>query len=53
MVDMMQQVFELKSTTLGKLPCVLIVMDELQQYLGDNNVKADIVQEESSSSKPV
>ena len=45
MVDMMQQVFELKSTTLGKLPCVLIVMDELQQYLGDNNVKADIVQE--------
>ena len=45
MVDMMRQVFELKSSTPGKLPCVLIVIDELQQYLGDSNKKADMLQD--------
>lgn len=45
MVDIMRQVLQLKSTKPEKLPCVLVVMDELQQYLGDSVEKADVVQE--------
>ena len=45
MVHIMRQVFELESNKQGKLPCVLIVIDELQQYLGDSVEKADMVQE--------
>jgi hypothetical protein len=45
MVDLMHQVFMLNSNQTDKLPLVLIVIDELQQYMGDDNAKADIVQE--------
>lgn len=45
MVDIMRQVFEMQSDKPGKLPCVLLVIDELQQYLGDSVEKADVVQE--------
>ncbi|HHV57184.1 MAG TPA: BREX system P-loop protein BrxC [Firmicutes bacterium] len=45
MVDMMQQVFAMQSHKPGRLPCVLIVVDELQQYLGESVEKADVVQE--------
>ncbi len=45
MVDMMQNVFRLKSTKPDVLPCVLVVIDELQQYLGHSVERADAVQE--------
>ncbi len=45
MVGIMRQVFELRSTKKDKLPCVLLVIDELQQYLGDSVEKVDVVQE--------
>lgn len=45
MVQIMREVFQLACEVQGKLPCVLVVMDELQQYLGDSVEKADVVQE--------
>jgi hypothetical protein len=45
MVDMMRNVFRLKSTKSDTSPCVLVVIDELQQYLGHSVEKADAVQE--------
>lgn len=45
MVDMMKNVFRLKSTKPDVLPCVLVVIDELQQYLGHSVERADAVQE--------
>jgi len=36
MVATMGEVLALKSSTPGKLPCTLIVFDELQQYVGEN-----------------
>ena len=43
MVTTMNEVFLRQSTTPGKMPLVLIVLDELQQYLGDNNEKIQAV----------
>lgn len=42
--DVMEDVMALQSVTPGKLPLTLIVLDEMQQYLGDNNEKALAVQ---------
>ena len=39
------EVLSLQSTTPGKLPCTLIVLDELQQYIGDNQDRTRKVQE--------
>jgi hypothetical protein len=44
MFDVMDDVLRLQSTTPGKLPLTLIVLDEMQQYIGDDNNKALIVQ---------
>jgi hypothetical protein len=45
LVDAIQQVLELKSDKPGKLPCMLLVLDELQQYLGDDQARTMDVQE--------
>ncbi|MFX1818451.1 BREX system P-loop protein BrxC [Pseudarthrobacter sp. CC4] len=44
MFDVMDDVLRLQSTTSGMLPLTLVVLDEMQQYLGDDNEKALIVQ---------
>lgn len=44
MFDAMDDVLRLQSTTSGKLPLTLVVLDEMQQYLGDDNDKALTVQ---------
>jgi hypothetical protein len=44
MFDTMDDVFRLQSTTEGKLPLTLVVLDEMQQYIGDDNEKALAVQ---------
>lgn len=36
LVATMSDVLALKSTTPGKIPCTLIILDELQQYAGEN-----------------
>lgn len=36
LVATMGEILALKSTTPGKIPCTLIVLDELQQYVGEN-----------------
>ena len=38
------QILRLRSTTEGKLPLTLVVLDEMQQYIGDDNQKALAVQ---------
>ncbi len=40
----MDDVLRLQSTTTGKLPLTLVVLDEMQQYIGDDNDKALAVQ---------
>ena len=40
MFDVMDDVLRLQSTTPGKLPLTLVVLDEMQQYIGDDNDKA-------------
>ena len=45
LVDSIQQVMELKSDKPGKLPCTLLILDELQQYLGDDQKRTMDVQE--------
>ena len=45
MVDLIEQVLELQSTRPGSLPCTLLVLDELQQYIGDNSERTLQVQE--------
>ena len=40
----MDDVLRLQSTTDGKLPLTLVVLDEMQQYIGDDNEKALTVQ---------
>lgn len=45
MFDLMDDILRLKSHTKGKLPLTLIVLDEMQQYIGDNNEKALTVQD--------
>ena len=44
MFDVMDDVLRLQSTTPGKLPLTLVVLDEMQQYIGDDNDKALAVQ---------
>ena len=40
----MDDVLRLQSTKPGKLPLTLVVLDEMQQYIGDDNEKALAVQ---------
>jgi hypothetical protein len=44
MFDVMDDVLRLQSTTDGKVPLTLVVLDEMQQYIGDDNEKALAVQ---------
>ena len=44
MFDVMDDVLRLQSTTSGKLPLTLVVLDEMQQYIGEDNEKALTVQ---------
>lgn len=44
MLDVMERVLAFQSNTEGKLPLTLIVLDEMQQYIGDDNEKAITVQ---------
>ena len=44
MFHAMTEVLRLRSTAVGKLPLTLIVLDEMQQYLGDDNTMALDVQ---------
>jgi hypothetical protein len=44
MFDVMEDVLRLQSTTKGRLPLTLVVLDEMQQYIGDDNNKALAVQ---------
>src|SRR6266566_4547195 len=41
----MEELLELQSTTPGKLPCTLLVFDELQQFLGEDSQRTNQVQE--------
>lgn len=43
-LDTVQDVLGLQSTTPGKLPCTLIVFDELQQFIGEDSGRALNVQ---------
>ena len=45
MFDAMDEVLRLRSTTQGKLPLTLVILDEMQQYIGDDYNKALAVQE--------
>lgn len=42
--DAVDAVLQLQSTSTGKLPLTLVVLDEMQQYIGDDNEKALAVQ---------
>ncbi len=42
--DVMDDLLRLQSTSPGKLPLTLVVLDEMQQYIGDDNDKALVVQ---------
>ncbi|MCW6004621.1 BREX system P-loop protein BrxC [Micromonospora sp. CPCC 205371] len=44
MFDVVDDVLRLQSTSDGKLPLTLVVLDEMQQYIGDDNEKALAVQ---------
>jgi len=44
MFGVMDDVLRLQSTTSGKLPLTLVVLDEMQQYIGEDNQKALAVQ---------
>ena len=45
MLDAFEQVLKLQTTTVGKLPLALVVLDEMQQYINDDNAKALNVQD--------
>ena len=45
MFDAMDDVLRLQSSKPGKLPLVLVVLDEMQQYIGDDGEKALAVQD--------
>lgn len=45
MLDLFEQVLRLQSDTDGKLPLTLVVLDEMQQYIDDDNAKALNVQD--------
>jgi hypothetical protein len=53
MLDTFEEVLKLETSTEGKLPLVLVVLDEMQQYINDDNAKALEVQglAEACSSK--
>ena len=40
----MEDVLELQSTTPGKLPCTLLIFDELQQFIGEDSQRTSHVQ---------
>jgi len=44
MLDVMERVLRLRSATDGKLPLTLVILDEMQQYIGDDNDQAITVQ---------
>jgi hypothetical protein len=44
MFDVMDAVLRLQSSASGKLPLTLVVLDEMQQYIGEDNEKALAVQ---------
>ncbi len=44
MFDVVDDVLRLQSSTQGKLPLTLVVLDEMQQYIGDDNNKSLAVQ---------
>jgi hypothetical protein len=44
MLDVMERVLRLQSAIEGKLPLTLVILDEMQQYIGDDNDKAITVQ---------
>lgn len=44
MFDVMDDVLRLESTAEGRFPLTLVVLDEMQQYIGDDNEKALAVQ---------
>lgn len=44
MLDTFEEVLRLESTAEGKLPLALVVLDEMQQYINDENAKAEHVQ---------
>ncbi|MDW3214983.1 MAG: BREX system P-loop protein BrxC [Ilumatobacteraceae bacterium] len=44
MLDTMDEVLQLQSTTPGKVPLTLVVLDEMQQYINDDNARALDVQ---------
>ncbi len=44
MLDTFEQVLRLQTTTDGKLPLTIVVLDEMQQYIDDDNAKALQVQ---------
>src|SRR5438128_2383227 len=41
----MEDLLEMQSTTPGKLPCTLLVFDELQQFIGEDSQRTNQVQE--------
>jgi len=41
----MEDLLDLQSTTPGKLPCTLLVFDELQQFIGEDSQRTNQVQE--------
>ncbi len=43
-LDTLRSVLQLQSTSEGKLPLTLIVLDEMQQYINDDNKSAEQVQ---------
>ncbi len=45
LLDAFEQVLRLQSTADGKLPLALVVLDEMQQYINDDNAKALNVQD--------
>jgi hypothetical protein len=44
MLDTFEDVLRLQTTTEGKLPLTLVVLDEMQQYINEDNAKAEHVQ---------
>lgn len=44
MLDTMDEVLQLQSSTPGRIPLTLVVLDEMQQYINDDNARALDVQ---------
>jgi hypothetical protein len=45
LIRTIEELLELQSTTPGKLPCTLLVFDELQQFIGEDSQRTNQVQE--------